>query len=74
LDPLFSAVSNLNSNSASTASTILRWLSLFPSEGTNKLALLCASLTSVIALCGPLRRPDNLFDQFPTFVIISTLF
>jgi len=66
LVPLYSAVSYLDSNSASTASASFGWLSLFPSRGKDRPALLCAPLAFVITLCGPLRGPGHFFDLFPT--------
>jgi len=65
---LFYAVSDLDYFSVSTASVTFGWLLLlFPSGGTNKLALLCAPLTFLIALCGHSRGLSHLFNQFHTF-------
>jgi len=54
--PLYFAVPDLSSNSASTTSTSFGWLSLFLSKSIDRLVLLYTHLASVTALCGPLRE------------------
>lgn len=66
LVPLFSVAPDADSNSASTASTFFRWLSLFPSTGLDMFTLIYAFLASIIALCGLLRGPGHLFNLFST--------
>jgi hypothetical protein len=41
-------------------------LSLFPSEDSNRLALICIHLVYIPTMCGPLKRPSHLFGSFPT--------
>jgi hypothetical protein len=66
LVPLFSAVPDSNFNNAFITLASFGWLLLFPSESTYRLVLICTSLASVTALCGPLRGPSHLFDSFST--------
>jgi len=66
LVPLSSSVLASNSDSASSTSASFGCLLLFPSDGSYKFALICASFAFVTALCGPLRGPDHLFNPFPT--------
>jgi hypothetical protein len=62
---LFHAVLTSDYDSAYSASASFRWLLLVPSGGSNMFVLICALFTSVTVLCGPLRKPCHLFNQFP---------
>jgi hypothetical protein len=67
LVPLFFAFPDLDYYSTCTTSVTFGWLLLFPSGDTYRLALHCATLAFLTALCDPLSGPGHLFDQFPTF-------
>jgi hypothetical protein len=66
LVPLFSAAPGVDYDSAFLASASFRWLLLVPSRRSYRFALICAHFSSVTTLCGPLKGPGHLFDQFPT--------
>jgi hypothetical protein len=74
LVPLSFAISDSDPNNASIASTSFQLLSLLPSGGSNRFALICAHFGSITVVSGPLRGSSHLFDLFLSYVIISALF
>jgi hypothetical protein len=55
LVPLFYAVSDVDYDSAFSASASFRWLLLVSSGGLDRFVLIDSPFASITALCGPLR-------------------
>jgi hypothetical protein len=63
---LSSTIPNSDSNSVSTTSASFWWLSLLPSESSDRFTLICTSFAFITVLCSPLRGLGHLFDTFHT--------